>query len=411
MRFIFNQTGTHIRNGILKVRIDLYPDPEDKTYLQHYIEKYDREPTGEELADPAKLALVPTHQELNPCLCHFIEVPADVTRAGLQSYLASIFTADNLATLDNALVQPNAIHLVSPFMRALPGMAAAKVGSKADAAALIAAANAQLAGLNIAGESGGTGQTIIPKSIDVGHSADAANDYGMNWTLVAKDNPANADGTIDTIQIRFKTVDASDCFAGIFYLDSGTTYICRDAVELGAVTAGSTQTFTGLSLAVVTGDLIGCYDHDGHLELNSSGGSGCVYYTGSNKCVKDLSTTFTDNSNAWWIALYGTGTESGGATEKTSADTGAGIESLESRSLSAPDGGYGLEGLQGRALLVADAGQGSENAYVPGMEVLFGGDTGRGIDSLAALTARTGPGMKLQPDRGRVGLPHKEVNL
>jgi hypothetical protein len=103
MKAKINTTGTHVQKGILKVRIDLYPDPGDKTYARHYVDKYDREPTEEELADQEKQVLIPTHPELNPCLCHFIKVDEGIAHAGLETLLVEIFDAGTRKVLDDAL--------------------------------------------------------------------------------------------------------------------------------------------------------------------------------------------------------------------------------------------------------------------------------------------------------------------
>ena len=103
MQAKFNPSGTHIHKGKLKVRIDLYPDVMDKVYAQHYVDKPDRPYTEEEMADEALRALVPTHKELNPCLCHFIQVDANITQQALIGYVRSIFTRSALVELDDAL--------------------------------------------------------------------------------------------------------------------------------------------------------------------------------------------------------------------------------------------------------------------------------------------------------------------
>jgi hypothetical protein len=99
----FNPTGTHIHKGFLKVRIDLYPEPTDKTYFIHYVDKPDRPYTEDELENPELQALVPKHKELNPCLCHFIKVNPDTSLVELRAKVAEYFDSKTLFDLDDAL--------------------------------------------------------------------------------------------------------------------------------------------------------------------------------------------------------------------------------------------------------------------------------------------------------------------
>lgn len=102
----FNETGTHIQHGFLKVRVDIYPSSTDKTYPIHYVDKPDRPYTEEELENEELQALVPTHKELNPCLCHFIKIDPETTRGELEARVREILDADTLKQLDNILSKP-----------------------------------------------------------------------------------------------------------------------------------------------------------------------------------------------------------------------------------------------------------------------------------------------------------------
>jgi hypothetical protein len=422
MRIIFNPTGTHVKNGRLKIRVDLYPEPADRTYEHHYVDKFDREPTEEELADPAKLALVPTHQELNPCLCHFVTIDEGTTKGELEAFIEDTFTPELVKTLDDVLILPEAAHHVSPLMRSRVAVSTRRVSTPD-----IDVLNMRFAGLDLRRIAGNYNTEYLPDSIDIGPACiDRAKEFGSGWTGVNEENPANADGTIDTVEV-WAYSGLSGFIFGTFY-GGGPTWTCRDSELIGSVPSGSKQIFTGLSVDVATGDRDGNYQSGGDIEKDQSGSDGLWYVLGQYLDPSD-STTYA-LASGYGCSVYGTGTESGGGEAKTSAETGAGVdevagvaavldggetgsgaESLGTRSFSLPDGGSGFEGLQGRALLVADSGQGGEYAYLPGMEVLFSGDDGRGSDSLKALTARTGSDTKLRPGYGRVGLPHKEVNL
>ena len=99
----FNDSGTHTKNGWLKVRFDLCYGQGSKTYPLHYVDHFDRELTEEELEDESLLALIPTHKELNPTICHFITIDPETTGEELEAKVREIFDADTLSQLDNLL--------------------------------------------------------------------------------------------------------------------------------------------------------------------------------------------------------------------------------------------------------------------------------------------------------------------
>lgn len=98
-----NPTGTHERDGLLKIRLDLYPGIGDKTYQIHYVDKPVRPYTEAELEDESLRVLVPTKKELNPCLCHFVTVDKDITQAELRVLIRKTFDRKTLHSLDEAL--------------------------------------------------------------------------------------------------------------------------------------------------------------------------------------------------------------------------------------------------------------------------------------------------------------------
>ncbi|MBA7587108.1 hypothetical protein ES708_29125 [subsurface metagenome] len=94
-----------------------------------------------------------------------------------------------------------------------------------------------------------------------------------DYTYVDKNNPANASGTLKGIQIHARN-DISGLIVGTFYTTNGDILKCRDSVLIGAVEAGATRTFTGLSIAVEAGDYIGCYFTGGDIVRATSGYEG-----------------------------------------------------------------------------------------------------------------------------------------
>jgi len=103
--------------------------------------------------------------------------------------------------------------------------------------------------------------------------------FSNGYTVIDLANPANATGNLDGVDVWARN-NVTSLQVGTFYLVSGVTYKCRASVTLGAVTAGSLQRFTGLTLPVVAGDFIGYYANTGGIEYTGSAGSGVYYYLG-----------------------------------------------------------------------------------------------------------------------------------
>ncbi len=113
--------------------------------------------------------------------------------------------------------------------------------------------------------------------IDVGADPiDREATIGTHFTTIDRNNPANASGTLHTIQV-FAATNITDLRVGTFYLTSGFTLKCRDSVLIGAVEAGALRTITEdsesapIALTVEASDYIGFYMETGTLERSLSG--------------------------------------------------------------------------------------------------------------------------------------------
>lgn len=120
-------------------------------------------------------------------------------------------------------------------------------------------------------------------------------------TFLEKANPSNGTGSLDTVEIYLEA-DGTDCKIGTFY-GSGTSWTSRDYTTIGSVPSGSTQTFSGLDIAVETGDLIGVYLATGQL-VRASGGTG--YYIIEGDQFGTGTQTYT-SYGTYSSSLYGTG--------------------------------------------------------------------------------------------------------
>jgi hypothetical protein len=310
----FNPSGTQVKNGVLLIRLDIYPPTTAKTFNEQYVDHLDREPTQEELDDPVKVALIPKHKELNPALCHFVAVPENVDKAWLESYIAQWFDKDTMATFDDILVQPNSAHLVSAFTRTRKPAQVSSIQTR-NLADLILSTNEKLKGLGFDFAGGDKASKVETHSITIGTVPIDRNSYNNTRTIVEKSNPANATGTITSVQI-WAVLTMTNTEAATFYVVSGNNLSTRDTVAIGSVTSGSLQTFdiSGTPLDVVTGDYIGTYFSDGQIESTWSGGTGIWYILGDYIPCTNQAFTY---GNTYIVSLYGTGTEAGGAVAPT----------------------------------------------------------------------------------------------
>jgi len=128
------------------------------------------------------------------------------------------------------------------------------------------------------------------------------------YTALDLNVPANGTGTITTFQAWFNT-NATGVKIGTFY-GSGTSWTRRDYEAIGNVTAGSTQTFSGLSCDVTTSDNIGMYAGTGDLERYQAGGTTCIL---SGDQFDAGTKTYTAGSRIF--SIYGTGAT--GITQKS----------------------------------------------------------------------------------------------
>lgn len=157
-------------------------------------------------------------------------------------------------------------------------------------------------------------------TIDIGPgaSSDLGGNSGPEYTSVALGNPANDTGILTSFEIWMRT-DGTGVKMGTFY-GSDTTYTNRDYENIGNVTSGSKQTFTGKSCSVQTGDYIGRYASTGNTSAQTSGGSG-MYYISGDKFGAGETSGYTAAA-AFNISLYATGTteSASGWTHITKAD-------------------------------------------------------------------------------------------
>lgn len=139
--------------------------------------------------------------------------------------------------------------------------------------------------------------------IDIGYGAvDGTSTHPADYTVADVWNTANATGVLDTIEIWANT-NMTGCKVGTFEYEGNLQLNCHDYETLGNVTAGSKQTFTGLSINVIFGYYIGYYAATGAIERSDPGGG--IY-----SLAGDQTATGTQ-TYTWYtgldVSLYGTG--------------------------------------------------------------------------------------------------------
>ncbi len=147
----------------------------------------------------------------------------------------------------------------------------------------------------------------VALDIDIGYPAIDRESYlaGIR-TIIMKGNPANAAGTINTVEV-FAYQDMTEAKVATFYRPNPGVYpdrlTTRDWEAIGTVTAGSKQTFA-VNLDVQVGDYIGIKWQGGSIERYVTGGDG-FWHTNSDQIPCN---NYEFSFNAYWIAsLYGKG--------------------------------------------------------------------------------------------------------
>lgn len=167
---------------------------------------------------------------------------------------------------------------------------------------------------------GGNPLPIVTQTIDVGS---AATDRSGTRTLrsttaystrIDYNNAANGTGTMDTVKAWFNRADAGNSVKTGTFTDNGSgNFTCHDAESIGTVTAGSEQTYTGLSIDISNGEFIGA---DGRAEfftaLDADGDGGSGIYSATGQFCDALDSAAYTLGAGDILSLYGTGVESGG---------------------------------------------------------------------------------------------------
>jgi hypothetical protein len=142
-------------------------------------------------------------------------------------------------------------------------------------------------------------------AISVGPAAaDRASVTVAGNTVLDLANSATATGVVSTLTIYVNS-QITTAKVGLFYLSSGTTYVCRSSYTTGVLTVGL-NTLTGLALRCQKGDFIGIYHATGAVDRADSGGTS-AYVTGEYADAGD-SASYTTASQTRILSIHGAGT-------------------------------------------------------------------------------------------------------
>ena len=147
---------------------------------------------------------------------------------------------------------------------------------------------------------------VLATSINVGNEAiDRTSGQGVDGrTTINKGNPANASGTITSVEL-WAQIDLNNVKFATFFVVSGNNLSTRDTyTHSGIISSGSKQTISGLSIDVEEGDYIGIQASHGSLESDHSDLTGLWYANA--EFIPCTNETFTYVAN-WGVSLCGIG--------------------------------------------------------------------------------------------------------
>jgi hypothetical protein len=339
MRIVYEKSGTHVHKDQLKARLDFYPEIGEKSYTQNYVNvpvipekgypgKVDKDgnPANQKDYD-TWLAGLPHIWQLNPCLSVFVAVDQNITKQVLTEFCNDIYKADQLATIDDIMSRTGlheSAHLISPYMNGKNKFRSQLSTAKTlsfDTQAKTSIDNI-LKDFTVGKLADGKIEQIQPQSIDVGPGAfvyDASAGSSSQYTWTVADNPANADGTLNTWELYFWDFNAANVVVATNEEVSADTFTTRDYETIGAVTCGSKQVFTGLSTSVATGDYAGVWwSNEAGIAMDyTTGYAGVWIGTDVLPLTNSLQAISTPSEGGAWItiAIYATGTEAGGTVQ------------------------------------------------------------------------------------------------
>lgn len=333
---IVNKTGCTVRKGNCQIRIDFFLEPADPRYADRYLYLVDTTSPEYLAGYPGELnpdgtpvdqaayddwwASLPRVWTNTPFHSHFIYLPATFTEQDIKDKITLHLPNFYAAFQDRWDEIPGGMRHGWDTKTRIRPKDYSKTDTPAEYAARVDACQAALDALTEISdkprvEGGGTFPATL---IDIGHPAEYdANDIGVpSYTYLTLYNPANATGSLDTIEMYIHTAVTTGITVGTLY-GSGTSYTSRDYQALGNFSTGY-QT-TGCDIDVEAGDFIGFYSTTGRLKRRSGNG----VYRKSGDQFGAGAQTYTLVNASYSFSLYGTGDTGAAPTAQLSAPMGA----------------------------------------------------------------------------------------
>ena len=145
--------------------------------------------------------------------------------------------------------------------------------------------------------------------IDVGPSAESRGGALSDFTMVNKENSANATGTLDHLEVYISFADGGDIVDFASFIDEGSNVLSTNGVIQGLTVTSGLNIYDApghfVAFAISTGEYLGTYS-DATVDRDTSGGSG-MWYTASVDSIPASSVTFSSIDN-WTISSYAEGT-------------------------------------------------------------------------------------------------------
>lgn len=324
---IFNPTGTHVKNGLLKIRLDFYPSENSKSYnkfYQYLVDKTSKEyllgfhGNIDSLTEyEVWINSLPHSWQLTPALKLFIAIDENTTKEEIINYLENIYTPETYITIDNIISSNDISHYLTPYLSSKELIKDTKnliKYSKVNENQIIDSINNRLSSLlpyNTVISNNTIPENILHGSIDVGDSA-INRDYSwacLNKVIFSTNNPANDNGIISTIEVYTAgTYPNTNAIIGTIYPSSDWT--SRDYENVGNLDDGYNIIY-GTNIDININDYIGIYGTTDYLtnpfiELDIVGGTALKEVVSSFPFTNEAESA---SNSGWLLSLYGTGTE------------------------------------------------------------------------------------------------------
>jgi len=318
---LINKSGSEVwHGGLVKVRFDLFLEPDDARYDERYTYvpvipeggytgKVDEDGRPIDQKDyDLWLASLSHIWQLAPFHSHFLRFEPDVSQeqveAAILPHIPNFYKAwtEEWDKVPGGMRHGWDVATRTPRPRRYDKeFTIPELGTRPtecfDKLGLILASNLSVRTKDI-------GEIFPATAIDIGGAAVPRSGRSLvSWTRLEGSNTANDTGSLDTVEI-YANEDLANAEVATFIPEGSDTFSSRDFGAIGAVVSGAKRAFTGKDISVATGDVIGIYGTSGYIESGLSGGGTGWHQSGDQ--IPCTSVTFS-TSTYRPLSLYATG--------------------------------------------------------------------------------------------------------